>query len=110
MKEKLRDRNTGKQASEATREKMREAHIGLFAGEKHPLFGTKSTEEANERRREKLAGRPKSEQMKAKLRATIAERPCGFSGRKHSPETRARIAESLRKRNESNASLRTSDA
>lgn len=95
-KQKLREANLGKTHSDESKEKQRRAIVGKRLGDKHPMFGHQQTDEARAKIGDAMRGKPKSEAMKAKLTATQAARPCGFSGRKHSEETRQKIAASLR--------------
>lgn len=95
-KQKLREVNLGKTHSDESKEKCRQAIVGKRLGDKHPMFGRRQTDEARAKIGDAMRGKPKSEAMKVKLAATQAERPCGFSGRKHSEETRQKIAASLR--------------
>lgn len=77
----------GKPCSDSRKRKISEALKGKMAGEKHPLYGTKWTEE-----------------RRIKTLNTMQERygnnlPCSFKGQKHSEETKKTLSKKAKERN-----------
>ena len=57
----LKGKNLGKIRSEETKQKLSESHIGLQAGQNHPMYGKHHSEETRRMLSEKLRGRKLSE-------------------------------------------------
>lgn len=73
------------ETTEEIKEKIRQSHIGLLAGEKHPMYGKHHTEESRKKMSESLKGRtcqnkgkPMSDEQKEKLKKTRQNIPRRF--------------------------------
>ena len=93
--ENIRFARIGSKANDTTKEKHRQQMLGVRIGAKHPMFGKHHSEESKAKTSKALRGIAKSESMRKKLSITQRIRACGFSGHRHSEETRKKISISL---------------
>lgn len=68
--------------SDYTRKKMSESHIGLFAGEKHPMYGRHHSEETKRMCSEKRKGHHMSAESREKLSKAKMGHPVSEEARK----------------------------
>lgn len=83
------------------RRRQSEAHIGLQAGEKNPMYGKKHTEEAKKKQREASLGQHPSDETRNKMKVAHAGEKNAMFGKHHSDETKQKI--SNKNKNENNA-------
>lgn len=96
--------NYGKVFSEEYRRHLSESHIGVYAGEKHPMYGKHHTEES--KLKNSIAhmgenhpnyGKTLSVETKNKISVAAKNRPpekCSMYGKHHSEETKQKMSDS----------------
>ena len=94
--------NSGKTGvyTEESKQKMREAHKGIQAGENHPMYGKHHTEETKQKISEALKGRVcpmkgkhHSEEAKQKMSEKRKGKKTWMCGKHHTEETKQKISE-----------------